>query len=142
MGGSHVNALNTAECLEARGHSCTMVMHQEGALGDWFRQIGRSYEVLPWKTPLPSKGMSLPRNLCRSAVNRVNVASWLKRNDIDIIIPTDGRGIIGWARPSKATGKRLVYHFRSPTEAGDLWEKVEDVPEAPMSVCLRQPCRA
>ncbi|MCH2140159.1 MAG: glycosyltransferase family 4 protein [Phycisphaerales bacterium] len=113
VGGSHVNALNTAECLEARGHSCTMVMHQEGALGDWFRQIGRSYEVLPWKTPLPSKGMSLPRNLCRAAVNRVNVASWLKRNDIDIIIPTDGRGIIGWARPSKATGKRLVYHHQT-----------------------------
>ena len=114
VGGSHVNAVDTANRLEERGHDCTMLVHQEGPLTEWFGRIGRDCEILPGRTPLPAKGLGLARNLGRASVNWLRIARWLRRSDVDVVIPTDGRGIIGWARPTRAAGRGLVYHHQTP----------------------------
>ena len=113
VGGSHVNAVDTANRLEERGHDCTMLVHQEGPLTEWFGRIGRDYEILPGRTPLPTKDLGLARNLGRASINWLRIARWLRKSDVEVVIPTDGRGIIGWARPTRAAGRRLVYHHQS-----------------------------
>ena len=65
------------------------------------------------------KGDSLIKNLARTSDHCIKAVPWIRRRGFDLVIPTDGRGIISWSVPTRVAGKKLVYHHQA-TGAGPL----------------------
>lgn len=118
VGGSHISACLLIRELARHNVKPITVVHEIGALGEYFDKQAIAYEQAPL-VDLVEPG-SIGKEAWRMARAAVPLAGYLKGQQIDIVHTNDYRMHLSWGPAARLAGARLVWHQRTPNDSRRL----------------------
>jgi glycosyltransferase involved in cell wall biosynthesis len=112
VGGSHISTVMLVGALDRNQVEPVVVLHEEGALADHLRQRELSYRLIDIQQFFAPPYLSL-RNMGKLASQTWRIATFLRRERIDVVHANDVRIHFGWTLATRLAGSRLVWHQRT-----------------------------
>lgn len=111
IGGSHISAALLIENLRGSRFEPVVVLHQEGALGQYLQARSISYEIVPLPSAFFGKRRWSRLAGLVSSLSRLN--RFIRDHDISLVHTQDARMHFAWALPTRLSKARMVWHQRS-----------------------------
>jgi glycosyltransferase involved in cell wall biosynthesis len=118
IGGSHLSTLPLLNHLP-EPYRPLVVVHERGALSDYFDAQGVAYELVPLSRYV-GRSRGAHSHFQDVLATVLPISRFIRARGIDIVHPQDGRMNMTWMLPARLTQRRLVWHQRSMFAASRL----------------------
>lgn len=118
VGGSHVSSLLLIQNLQKHGFESLICLCKKGLLSDYLSQQGLSFHI--FEPPVEFSTGSILFETRQMISNSVRLASWLRKNKIDIVHTSDLRMNTLWGLPARLSGAKFIWHQRSINDSRRL----------------------